>query len=341
MTLNFKNVELENSDPSIVVTHDTLMDTMPILPVHDMVAFPRIKVTFVVYSTSARLVEDVMKADRRVGLLTVKDPDVQNPVPGQLYEVGTVAEVVQAQKNQDGVWVVLLKGLYRFRISYWDTDGIYLKAKIQNAIENIESGMEMDVLQGQLKKAVKDVLAMTPDIHEQAASEIDKIKDPLLLSHVAACNVNLTTKTRQSLLEIDSVTEKMRELLLHLSHEKEILDIRKKIESEIRQKVDRYKREYYLRQKLDALKKKLGETEGTPSENNELRERIEQSKMPEETFKEAMRELERMQGMSLQSAEYPMIKKYLDWLLDLPWRTLSQDNNYVPSARKVLDNDHC
>lgn len=340
MTLNFKNGELENSDPSTEVTYDNLMDTVPILPVHDMVAFPRVKVTFVVSSSSGRLLEDAMKADRRIGLLTVKDPEVQNPVPGQLYEVGTVAEVVKAQKNQDGVWVVLFKGLYRFRVSYWDTDGPYLKARIQNASEHTESGMETDVLQCQLKKAVKDVLAMTPNIHEQAASETDKIKDPLLLSYATAFNVNLTTETRQSLLEIDSVNEKMRELLLHLSHEREILDIGKKIESEIRQKVDKSKREYYLRQKLDALKKELGETEGSPSENDELRERIEQSKMPEEAFKEAIRELERMEQMSPQAAEYPMIKTYLDWLIDLPWTKLSVDNHNVSAARKVLDNDH-
>ena len=340
MKMNLKNTEIENSDHSTEVTNDTFQETIPILPVRGLVAFPQLKVPFMVSLTSTSVIEDAMKADRIVGLLTVKDPDVQKPVPGQLYEVGTIAEVVHAQKNEDGSLVVLFKGLYRFRVSYWVTEGPYLKAKILQAPEIIESGIEMDVLLRQLKEAVKDVLTMTPHMPEEAANEIDKIKDPLLLSYVTAFNINLTTETRQSVLEIDSVAEKMREVLSHLSLEKEMLSIGKKIESEISQKMDKSKRKYYLRQKLDALKRELGETEGALSENDEYRERIELSEMPEEALKEAMRELERMQHMSPQSAEYPIIKTYLDWLLDLPWTLLSEDNGDVPAARKVLDEDH-
>lgn len=340
MKMNLKNTEIENSDHSTEVTNDTFQETIPILPVRGIVAFPQLKVPFMVSLTSTSVIEDAMKADRIVGLLTVKDPDVQKPVPGQLYEVGTIAEVVHAQKNEDGSLVVLFKGLYRFRVSYWVTEGPYLKAKVLQAPEIIESGIEMDVLLRQLKEAVKDVLTMTPHMPEEAANEIDKIKDPLLLSYVTAFNINLTTETRQSVLEIDSVAEKMREVLSHLSLEKEMLSIGKKIESEISQKMDKSKREYYLRQKLDALKRELGETEGALSENDEYRERIDLSEMPEEALKEAMRELGRMQQMSPQSAEYPMIKTYLDWLLDLPWTQLSEDNGDVPSARKVLDDDH-
>ncbi|MGD9331404.1 MAG: endopeptidase La [Desulfobacterales bacterium] len=315
-------------------------DLVPILPVRGMVAFPQMKIPFMVSLTATSVVEDAMKTDRIVGLLTVKDPEIEEPVPGQLYEVGTIAQVMHAQKNDDGALVVLLNGLNRFRVSSWQSGSAYLKANIIRAPETVETGMEMDALQRQLRDTVKEVLSLMPHMSDDAAQAIIKIKDPLQLAYITAFNMDLTTEVRQSLLEMDSLAQKMRELLALLTHEKEVLNIGKRIQDEVRQKMSKSKREYYLKQKLAAIKKELGEDEDVPEEVDAYESRIDESDMPPEALKEARRELERMQQMTPQSAEYPMIKNYLDWLLDLPWSKLSEDNGDVSSARTILDDDH-
>jgi ATP-dependent Lon protease len=152
--------------------------------------------------------------------------------------------------------------------------------------------------------------------------------------------MNLTTEVRQELLEIDSVSQKIRVLLSHLSREKEMLSIGKRIKSEVQEKMSKTQRNYFLRQQLKAIKKELGETDEPSSESDDYAERIEGSDMPEEARKEAVRELERMQQMSPQSAEYPIIKTYLDWLIDLPWNKLSDDSGDIADARRILDEDH-
>ena len=236
--------------------------------------------------------------------------------------------------------VILLEGLNRFRVTAWQSGGTQLRATILQAPEIIESGAEAEALQRNLLVSVREVLTMTPDVPEQVIEAINRIKDPLQLSYVTAFNLNLPTEIRQSLLELDSVSQKMKELLTHLSHEKEMLDIGKKIQSEIKQNMDKSKRDFYLKQQLNALKKELGESEDSSTEADEYADRVKEAEMSEEAFKEAERELERFRQMSPQSAEYSMTKNYLDWLVDLPWNSVSEDNGDVTEARRVLDSDH-
>jgi ATP-dependent Lon protease len=338
MTLDENPIDV--TSPNRETDNATVPDTLPIMPIRGMVAFPRMKVPFMVSMTTATLIDDAMKNDRVVGLLTAKSPDIEKPVPGELYEVGTVAKILHTHRNDEGVLVVLLKGLNRFRVSTWQTEGPYLRAKILLAPEIVEADLEMEALARELREAVKNVMALMPHIPEEAANAITRIKDPLQLAYVTAFNLDLTTEIRQSLLEMDSLNQKIRELLSLLSHEKEMLAMGKRIQTEVREKMDKSKREYLLRQQLAAIKKELGESDDTPEEVDDFSQRIEDAGMPAEALKEARRELERMQQMSPQSAEYPMIKTYLEWLLDLPWTKTSKDNGDVAAARRILDDDH-
>jgi ATP-dependent Lon protease len=326
-------------DDRMEVEPDT-QDFIPILPLRGMVAFPQMSVPFMISFSSASMIDDAMKADRTVGLLTVRDPANEHPVPGQLFEVGTIARILHAKKNEAGVMVTLLNGIRRFKVSTWQADGPQLKASVIHAPEILETGIELEALQRQLREVVSEVLALTPNSSNEAAETVSGINDPLQLAYVTAFNMNLTTEERQNLLEIDSVSQKIRVLLSHLSHEKEMLTIGKKIRSEVQEKMSKTQRDYFLRQQLKAIKKELGETDASPSESDDYLERIEGSDMPEEARKEAGRELERMQQMSPQSAEYPIIKTYLDWLIDLPWGELSDDSGNIPDARRILDEDH-
>lgn len=340
MKIILNDKPIDKTPPNREKGNDTFPDTLPILPIRGLVAFPRMKVPFRVTLAAASLIDEVMKSDRFVGLLTAKSPEIEEPVPGDLYRVGTVAEVLHAQKNDDGMLVVLLKGLNRFRVSTWQTESPFLRAKIMLAPEIVESDLETEALQRQLREAVKDVMAVAPQIPEEAANAIGRIEDPLQLAYVTAFNLNLTTEIRQSLLEMDSLNRKIRELLSLLSHEKEMLAMGRKIQTEVREEMDKSKREYLLRQQMAAIKEELGEPDDKPDETDEFGQRIEASGMPAEALKEARRELDRMQRMSPQSAEYPIIKTYLEWLCDLPWTVASDENRDVAAARRILDNDH-
>jgi ATP-dependent Lon protease len=316
------------------------LDIIPILPVRSMVAFPQMSVPFMISFSSVAVIEEAMKADRMVGLLTVKDPQVEHPVAGQFYEVGTVAKILHAKKNEDGTMVAILSGIRRFKVATWQSDAPHLSASVINAPEIVESGIEMEALQRQLRDLVMEILSLAPDPSNDASEMISRVDDPLQLAYVAAFNMNLTTEVRQELLEIDSLSQKIRLLLSHLSHEKEMLSIRKKIQSEVNEKMSKSQREYYLKQQLKAIKEELGESEDASSESEAYAEKIEEADMPDEARKEASRELERMQQMSPQSAEYPIIKTYLDWLINLPWNKLSDDSGDIADARRILDEDH-
>jgi ATP-dependent Lon protease len=339
MKTGYNDIDGNGSD-GINEINTGISDVVPILPVRSMVAFPQMSVPFMISFSSTSVIDEAMQADKIVGLLTVKDPEVEHPVPGQLYEVGTIAKILHAKKNDEGVMVALLNGIRRFKVSTWQTGGPHLKASVVHAPEIVETGIELEVLQRQLRDTVFEVLAMTPNSSKEAAETISRIKDPLQLAYVTTFNMNLTTEVRQELLEIDSVSQKIRVLLSHLSQEKEKLSIGKRIQSEVQEKMSKSQRDYFLRQQLKAIKEELGEADEPSSESDDYAERIEGSDMPEEARKEAVREMGRMQQMSPQSAEYPIIKTYLDWLIDLPWNKLSDDSGDIPDARRILDEDH-
>lgn len=337
------DVELKDKDTAGPEKHgagEELTGRVPILPVRGMVAFPQMSVPFMISFRSAPMIESVMKTDRIVGLLTVKDMQAEDPVAGQFYEVGTIAKILHVKKNEEGVMVALMNGLYRFKVATWHPEGPHLTASVDYAPETVETGIELEALQRQLVDTVKAVLSMTPEAAKEAVESIDRIKNPLQLAYVTALNVDLPVEKRQSILEMDSVSEKMRELLMHLSREKEVLDIGRRIQSEVHEKMNKSQRDYVLRQQLKAIKKELGEDEEPSSETDVYAERLEESGMPEEARKEASRELERIRLMSPQSAEYPIIKTYLDWLLDLPWQALSEESGDISTARRILDEDH-
>jgi ATP-dependent Lon protease len=212
--------------------------------------------------------------------------------------------------------------------------------KINLAPDLVESGLELDALERSLRELAQEVIALSPNLPDEVASLLDKVEDPRYLTYLVAANARLEIKKAQEILEADDVKDKLRALIAHLSHEKEILTLGKKIKTEAREEMDKAQREYYLRQQLKAIQKELGETEESDSVVAEYTEKMEKAKLPEEAKKEAQRELKRLSGMSPQAAEYSVIKTYMDWLVELPWEVLSEDHLDTSHARTVLDEDH-
>ena len=320
---------------------DELPETLPILPLRNTVAFPGTVLPLAVgIQRSVALVQEASEKNRLVGLVAMRDSKIKEPMPGQTYEVGTLARLDHVQGTEEKGLQVIVRCLGRFRILHWVGDTPYLKAKVAPAPEETDEDLETDALFRSLRELAQEVVGLSPNFPKEAGEFLAQIKEPAYLVNLVATNAGMEVEQAQQLLEEDSVKEKTRRLIEHLSREKEVLSLGRKIQSEAKEKMSEAQREYYLRQQLKAIQKELGETDGGESEIDEYRERLDEAELPPETQKEAERELKRLSAMAPQAAEYSVIKSYLDWLLELPWNEVSDDRTDIEHARKVLDEDH-
>ncbi|MGD2268780.1 MAG: endopeptidase La [Desulfobacterales bacterium] len=314
---------------------------LSILPLRNIVAFPFMMLPLSVgIPRSVRLIEDALKGDHLIGLLASKDGSIDEPVPGQIYEIGTVAKLHHAVRSHEEHMHVVVEGLERFRLKHWLTTEPYLQASIDLSPDIVEPGIELDALMHSLRDLAKQIITLLPNLPEDVGNFLDQVEEPRYLIYMVAANSRLNMKTNQRLLEMDHLKDKYQALIYQLTRQKEVLTLGRKIQTEVREKMSKAQREYYLREQLKAIKKELGETDDIESEAVEYAVKIEKTDMSEEARKEAQRELKRMKGMAPQAAEYAVIKTYLDWLLELPWNVTSQDQLDVNDARSVLDEDH-
>jgi ATP-dependent Lon protease len=258
----------------------------------------------------------------------------------QVFETGTVIRILYATRASDNTTLLVVRGLKRFRIDQWLTEKPFLKARIKLASEIAETDIETDALFRSLRDLSQEVFSLMPNIPKEAVEGLASIRDPLHLVYIAAAHVDIDFHKRQNILEEDLLKVNLRELVAILSREKEVLALGEKIQTEAQDEMNKTQREYYLRQQLEVIKNELGENDSEKSESGEYRQRIEKSDISAEARKEALRELDRFAQMTPQSAEYSLIKTYLDWLLDLPWNQLSEDQADIKAARGTLDEDH-
>ncbi len=314
---------------------------LPILPLRNMVGYPLSVIPLLVgIPRSVKLLEDALSGDKLVGLVGMPDSSVETPQPGQTYEIGTVAKVDRVVKSSDNTLQVLVHGLERFKITHWIETDPYMRAQVEPIPDRVDKGVELDALQRSLRELSKEVVKLSPNLPDEITAFLDQITDPLNLAYVVAGNAGLDVKEAQEVLAADTASEKMRKLIRHLTREKEVLNLGRKIESETKQTMDKAQREFYLRQQLKTIQKELGEDEAGSSEADVYRQKLEETELPEEVRMEGERELKRMASMSPHSPEYSVIRTYLDWIVELPWQESSEDRMDIEGARKVLDEDH-
>jgi ATP-dependent Lon protease len=312
-----------------------------ILPLRNTVAFPfSILPLSVGIPRSVRLIKEAMNGDRLVGLVAMKDGSIEQPQPGEMYEIGTVAKIYHVVESQDNTLQVIVQGLERMRIDHWIETDPFLRARISLAPDVVEPGVELDALQRSLRNLAQDVIALSPNFPDEVGRFVNQIENPRYLTYIVAANSRLDMSQAQQILEMGHLKEKLRSLISHLAHEKEVLSLGQKIQSEAKEEMNKAQRDYYLREQLKAIQKELGEMDETESGSSEYMQKIDTANLPEEAHKEAQRELKRLKGMPPQAAEYSIIKTYLDWLLELPWNVLSEDQLDINHAREVLDEDH-
>ena len=233
---------------------------LPILPLRDSVAFPFSVLPLAVgIPRSVKLVEEAMQGDSLVGLFTSKDKSVEEPLPGQVYETGTMARILRVVRGQDGNLQVVVQGLERIRIVHWITSESHLRARVALAAEVVETDLEIEALMGNLKDLGREIVQLSPNIPNEAAEFLATVTDPRYLAYLVAANSQLEAPDAQKLLEIDSIKEKLRALVMHLGHQKEVLSLGQKIRSEAKGEMEKDQREYFLRQQMKAIQKELGE----------------------------------------------------------------------------------
>jgi ATP-dependent Lon protease len=312
---------------------------LPVLPLRNVVAFPHTLLPLAVsLKRSVRLLEDVLEGDRLMVLAAMTDPSVEEPGPDGVYRVGTLAVVERALRVDDDYQIVV-RGLARVRIADWLAEEPYLKARIAQVPEMVKDGAEIEALRRELLAAARRMVLFFPQVPEGILDILDQINEPTVLLYMVASNIRLDVGQAQSVLAGDDLSAQMRALLTHMQRETEVLELGKRIRDEAQGEMEKTQREYFLRQQMKAIQKELGEG-GDESDVEGYRKKIEEAGLPEEARKEAERELDRLGEMNPQSAEAGVIKTYLDWLTDLPWSKLSEDNLDLSHAEQVLNQDH-
>ncbi len=320
----------------------SIPDELPILPLRNTVAFPFTVLPLSVgIPRSVKLINEAMEGNRIIGLVAMKDPSIEQPGPDEVYTIGTVAQILKVVKAPDDTLQVVVQGLERFKIDYWTATEPYLKARITLAPDQGDTeSVEIEALRRTLIDLAQKFVQYMPNIPDEVVEFLERVDDPRYLTYLLASNARIDMEDAQKLLEEDDLAQKMRLLVKLLSRELEVLELGQKIQSEAREELEKAQREFFLRQQLKAIQRELGEEDEQQREIEEYRQKIEAAGMTEEAKKEALRELARMEKMPPQAAEYWVIKTYLDWLVELPWNKLTEDNLDIEHARKVLDEDH-
>ncbi|RIL10445.1 endopeptidase La [bacterium] len=319
----------------------TIPDVLPILPLRNVVVFPLSFLPLTVgQARSIRLIDEAAVGDRVIGLVAMRDPEVEEPGPEGIHTVGTAAYIHRMVKSNDGNIGLFVQGLNRVRVEEWVGTEPYLRARVTVLGDAFEPTLEIEALMRNVSELFGRLVNLVPYLPEELLGAIQNMEDPRALAYFIAANIRMPVPEAQKFLEMESVEMRMRALVSHLSRELEVLELGRQIQQEARGEIEKVQREYFLRQQLKAIQRELGETDESLAELDQLEERIRACKMNDEAEREALRELGRLKGIPEASAEYGVIRTYLDWMVSLPWSTTTDDNLDIAHARQVLDEDH-
>ncbi|HVR69432.1 MAG TPA: endopeptidase La [Vicinamibacteria bacterium] len=317
---------------------------LAILPLRDTILFPHaILPLAVARESSVALVHDAVRERKVIGVVTQRDPAVDDPVDSDLFRVGTLTHIHKMFKFPDGSLRLVVQGVQRFRLVQVHQYRPFLKASIELLQDAVPADQEVEVkaLAQSAMGLFQRVVELSPTLSDELSALAGNIQEPgRLADFVAASLPSLNTAQKQEMIEILDVKARLERLNKVLVKDLEVLEVGNKIQSQVKTELQKNQREYYLREQMKAIQKELGEGDDQQREYNELREKIEKAGMSEETKKEALRELDRLSKMSPAAAEYTVTRTYLDWLVALPWNKRTESAIDMVKAKEVLDNDH-
>ena len=318
-----------------------LPGALPVLPLKDMVTFPDTLTPLAVgQPRSIKLVNDVLSGERTLVMVASRQTELDEPGPDDVYRVGVAGVVARMLKVPDGTIRILVQGTGRVRLGDFVAEEPYLVARIEEVPDEVNASPELEALTRNVQRTFSEIIEQIPYLPEELQLAVTNIDDPSALSHLIAGALRISTSEKQELLEEVNVTRRLLRLSEVLARELEVIQLGTKIQSQVQSEIDKGQREYYLREQLKAIQQELGEGDEQQAEANELRERIEAAGLPEHARKQADRELGRLERLPPAAAEHGVIRTYLEWLVELPWAQLTEDDLDLVHARTVLDQDH-
>jgi ATP-dependent Lon protease len=315
--------------------------TLPVLPLKETVVFPQsVSPLAIGQERSVKLVDDVVAGERMLALVTVRNEEAEEPGWDDLYEIGTAAIVHKMIRVPDGTLRILVQGVGRIRLEGRIQDEPYLVGEFSEVPDVTEETPELEALTRSVQTEFGRLISLVPYLPQELELAAANVDDPNALSHLVASTLRLKTDEKQGLLEQADAAARLRAVLVILNRELEVVELGSKIQSQVQSEMEKGQREFFLRQQLKAIQEELGEGDEQQAELKELREQIDEKKLPEEALKAANRELSRLEKLPPAAAEYGVIRTYLDWILSLPWRESTEDDLDLDRARTILDEDH-
>jgi ATP-dependent Lon protease len=313
----------------------------PVLPLRDIVVFPHMIVPlFVGRDKSVRALEDVMKDDKQILLVTQKNAAQDDPTPADIYSVGTIGTVLQLLKLPDGTVKVLVEGGQRARISKYADTQEFFQAYAEPVPDDAGDDRELDALARTVVSQFEQYIKLNKKIPPEVLVSINQIDDFSKLADTVASHLALKIPEKQELLESETVSDRLEKVYAFMEGEIGVLQVEKRIRNRVKRQMEKTQREYYLNEQLKAIQKELGEGEDGRDELAELEERIKSTKLSKEASEKALGELKKLRSMSPMSAEATVVRNYLDWILSIPWKKRTKIKRDIKHAQEILDADH-
>ncbi len=315
---------------------------LPLVALRETVIFPEMIVPLTVgREKSVAALNAALAADGPIALVTQRQAEQEEiDDPAQLYSVGTLAKIAQVVQLQDGTMRAIVQGQTRLRVLDFAQTEPYIAVRAEELPDVTPEGIEVQALMRSVQSQIEQYVANGAPVPPEAAVAARNISEPGLLADMVAYSPDLSTEQRMELLETTDVVARLKIVSAFLARQIEILELKGKIQSEVKSEMDKTQREYILREQLKAIQRELGEDDPQQAEINELRQKVEKAGMPDEVRARALKEIERMSRIPTASPEVGVIRTYVDWLIALPWNVSTTDNLDIKAAAKILDEDH-
>ncbi len=331
---------MEHEDKtSEVIDGQTLV--IPVLPLRDVVVYPHMVIPlFVGREKSIKALEGAMEKDKKILLVSQKSADVDDPSAEDIHRVGTLSTILQLLKLPDGTVKVLVEGAERAQVISYVANDEHFSAQIKLLDQDESAEREVEVLTRSLMTQFDQYVKLNKKVPPEILTSLSGIDEAGRLVDTIAAHMSLKLEEKQKILEMIDLQERLEHLLVLIEEEIDILQVEKRIRSRIKHQMEKSQREYYLNEQMKAIQKELGDMEDVPNEMEELSKKVEKARMPKEAKEKATAELNKLKQMSPMSAEATVVRNYIDWLVNLPWKKKTKVHHDLAEAQDVLDTDH-
>ena len=338
MTDKIKDPDIVKKDRLEDVADD--VDSYPVMPLRYTVLFPQQVIpTYIGRERSLKLIDDLPQGKKLLVVVAQEDGSMENPEPDDLYAWGTLAVVLKVFDMPDKSKSAIIQGLDRVKLLSFTQKEPYFKAVVERVEDNEEEDLEVEALASNVRNSFQELIKIAPYLTDEHSGILTNITKVGRLADRVISLVTIPTKEKQDILEELNVKERMDKTTVLLNREIQRIELGEKIQSDVQDEISKTQREYFLREQMKAIRKELGEDDGS-AELNELEEKIKAAGMSEEADEVSMKELDRLTRIPPQSPEYSVSRTYLDWLIDLPWSKSTKDRVDTVRAKKIMDEDH-